>query len=217
MSTRVLLAIQCMDANPFNAIVSPACPAPSPDCKATTSAPAAYALSTIQTIFAWLVCILVHRSFYNNHTRVGACAFHSSKIKDLVGLLGILHAHDPLMHVHAWTLHLHPVPACTPIHACTYQHARTQTVCIEGWQGAPTTGAALAGRSHPHTCMFQDILHPRTSPLAPSPTPPRLSMPMPTLRVAPFVPSAPAFAPHAPLSSHWQPSCPCPLHRPCLL
>ena len=146
------------------------------------------------------------RSF-NILTRVGAHASHSSKIKDLVDLLDISHAHNSLMHAHAHTLHLHPMPTCMPIHVHTYQHARTQTFRIEGWQGhAPATGAALTGRSHPHTHMQASF----TLPLAPSTTPPRLSMPTPASRVAPFVPSAPAFAPHAPLSPHWQPSHPCP-------
>ena len=96
-------------------------------------------------------------------TRVGAHASHGSKIKDLVGLLDILHAHNPLIHAHACTLHPHPMPACMSIHACTYQGVRTQTFCIEGWQGgAPATGPALAGGLHPHTCMFQGTEHPRT-------------------------------------------------------
>ena len=72
--------------------------------------------------------------------------------------------------------------------------------------------------------------HTLAPPLAPSTAPPRPSMPMLTprtihrapgpsmpmlaLRVAPFVPSMPAFAPHAPLSLCWHPSHLCPLHHP---
>ena len=108
-----------------------------------------------------------------------------SKIKDLVDLLDILCTHNPLMHVHACTLHLHPIPMhVPPIHACTYQCVRTQTFHIEGWQGStPTTGAALTGGSHPHTCILATSLcH-------------LCQSPHPSLHLS----HAPAFAPHAPL------------------
>ena len=43
------------------------------------------------------------------------------------------------------------------------QAHRTLPFYIEGWQGGtPATGAALAGRSCPHTCMFWDTLRPGT-------------------------------------------------------
>ena len=82
---------------------------------------------------------------------------------------------------------------------------------IKGWQGgAPSTGAALTGGSHPHTCKnwppilashlsyLSVLLVPFTSPLAPSTVPPRPSMPILTPQIVPFVPSAPVFTPHAP-------------------
>ena len=73
-------------------------------------------------------------------------------------------------------------------------HPTAFSFCIEGWQdGAPATGAALAGESHPHTHMFWGTLRPgtckrhsphplhpqavyahtHTSPLAPSTMPPQ--------------------------------------------
>ena len=75
--------------------------------------------------------------------------------------------------------------------ACTY--TATLPFHIEGRQGsAPTTGAALTGRSHHHTRMSSIL------PLTPSTVPPGLSMPTPASWVASFMLSTPAFAPHAP-------------------
>ena len=80
----------------------------------------------------------------------------------------------------------------------------------------PTLAPPLAPSTAPPRAVYA---HARTSPLAPSTAPPRLSMPtvaphpslhppcppgpsMPMLAlwIAPFVPSTPAFAPHAPLT-----------------
>ena len=63
------------------------------------------------------------------------------------------------MHTTLLCMHMHIHCTCVPCpYACPYQHARTQTFHIEGWQGS----APLVGGSHPHTCMFRGTEHPRT-------------------------------------------------------
>ena len=86
----------------------------------------------------------------------------------------------------------------------TLAHTCIHTPCPPQSTLAPLTPCTI--------CVHAPLF---TSPLAPSTTPPGLSMPTLTLRVAPFAPSAPVFAPHAPLSPHWQPLHPRPPHHPC--
>ena len=113
-----------------------------------------------------------HTSTHVPHTPTG----HTSQSPscEVNGTPHSIHHTPWAIYAHAHMhLHLHPMPPSV----------HTGTHCAH----APCT-------LHVHAALF-------TSPLTPSTMPPGVSMPMLALQVAPFAPSAPAFAPHAPPQS----------------